>query len=134
MKHEPIWVDKQALILLHAESLAEHGGLEGIRDEGLLDSALIRPRNMFVYEIANWAKVASAYGFGITRNHPFVDGNKRVAFLSVGMFLALNGFRLVSDQVDATRTIYMLASGELSESDFTDWISRNMVVRSGHCR
>lgn len=113
------WLNQQALILLHSESLAEYGGTEGIRDEGLLESALNRPLNLYNYEKeTDIAFLAAAYSFGIVRNHPFVDGNKRIAFLAVGLFLALNGFSLQVTQLEATQIMLALASGELSESDF----------------
>ena len=131
MRHEPRWIDKRALLLLHAESLAEHGGLEGLRDEGLLDSALARPLNLFGYEeTAGLADLAAAYGLGIARNHPFVDGNKRAAFLSIGLFLGLNGKRLVADQVDAIQVMLSVASGDFSEADLAAWIKAHMKRRS----
>src|SRR5579871_355888 len=99
---EPRWIAKQALVLLHATALAEHGGAEGMRDEGALESALARPLNRFVYgEAADISMLAAAYAAGICQNHPFVDGNKRAAFIAIGLFLALNGLRLVASQVDA---------------------------------
>jgi death-on-curing protein len=125
------WVGKTALMLLQAESLAEHGGLEGIRDEGLLELALARPVNLNAYEgVTDPARLAAAYAAGIARNHPFADGNKRAAFLALGMFLALNGWRLTADKVDATRTIWALAAGELDEEALTAWIQRNLAPRS----
>lgn len=117
------WLNQQALILLHSESLAEYGGLDGIREQGLLESALYRPINLYNYEKeTDIAFLAAAYGFGIVRNHPFVDGNKRIAFLAVGLFLALNGFSLEVTQLEATQTMLALASGELSENDFCQWL------------
>ena len=95
------WLDKQALLLLHGESVAEHGGAVGVRDAGLLDSALARAQNLAAYGDPDVAALAAAYGSGISQNHPFVDGNKRAAFLSVGLFLALNGYRLVVISSDA---------------------------------
>jgi death-on-curing protein len=116
-------VNQQALIFLHSESLAEHGGAEGIRDEGLLESALDRPLNLYNYEQeTDIAKLAAAYGFGIVRNHPFVDGNKRVGFLTVGLFLALNGYALEVSQLEATQTMLALAAGEISENELSQWL------------
>ncbi len=118
------WVNQQALIFLHSESLAEHGGVEGIRDEGLLESALYRPLNIYNYEQeTDIAKLAAAYGFGIVRNHPFVDGNKRAGFLAVGLFLALNGYTLEVSQLEATQTMLALAAGEISEQEFSQWLN-----------
>jgi death on curing protein len=124
------WLSKTALLLLHAESLTEHGGLEGLRDEGLLESALARPLNRHAYDgIADPARLAAAYAVGIARNHPFADGNKRAAFLSLGLFLALNGWRLVADQIDATRLIVEIAAGAISEDDLADWIRGHLTPR-----
>ncbi len=119
------WVDKRALLLLHAESLAEHGGSAGLRDEGLLDSALARPLNLVAYGEPDFADLAASYAFGVAKNHPFVDGNKRAAFLSAGLFLALNGFRLTASQVDATQAVLALAGSEISEEAFARWLRAN---------
>ena len=116
------WVERQALLLLHDESLAEHGGASGLRDEGLLDSALARPLNLVAYGAPDFADLAASYGFGLAQNHPFVDGNKRGAFLAVGLFLYVNGYRLNVSQAEATVTILSLAAGELEEAAFAAWI------------
>ena len=123
------WIDKRLLLILHDESLAEHGGASGIRDEGLLDSALARPLNLLAYGMPDAADLAASYGVGLAKNHPFVDGNKRAAFLSVGMFLALNGFRLTAEQTDATLTILSVASSDIDERSFASWIRANSVPR-----
>lgn len=123
------WIDKRALMLLHDESLAEHGGLPGIRDAGLLESALARPLNLAGYGYPDLADLAAAYGAGLAQNHPFADGNKRIAFLAVGLFLALNGHRLVTTQLDAIRTILALAGGDLDEAAFAAWIRGHMKPR-----
>lgn len=123
------WIDKRVLLLLHDESLAEHGGLPGVRDEGLLESALARPKNLAAYGHPDLADLAAAYGAGLAQNHPFADGNKRAAFLSVGLFLALNGHRLVASQLDATQTMFALAAGDLDEAGLADWIRRHLGPR-----
>ena len=123
------WVDKQALLLLHGESVAEHGGAAGIRDAGLLDSALARAQNLAAYGDPDVAALAAAYGSGISQNHPFVDGNKRAAFLSVGLFLALNGYRLVATQAEATLAMMSLAAGELKEEEFAAWLRGHLEPR-----
>lgn len=123
------WVDKQALLLLHGESLAEHGGAAGMRDYGLLDSALARAENLAAYGAPDVADLAAAYGSGISQNHPFVDGNKRAAFLSIGLFLALNGYRLVATQAEATIAMLSLAAGELEEVEFAGWLREHLVKR-----
>ena len=123
------WIDRLALELLHDESLAEHGGASGLRDEGLLESALARPLNLAVYGQADVADLAAAYGVGLAKNHPFVDGNKRVAFLAVGLFLALNGWRLVASQADATLTLLAVAAGEIDEATFARWLREHSGAR-----
>ena len=123
------WIDKRLLLILHDESLAEHGGAGGLRDEGLLDSALARPLNLLVYGEPDTADLAAAYGVGLAKNHAFVDGNKRAAFLAVGLFLALNGYRLNAAQADATLTVLPVAAGEMDEPAFARWIRANCVPR-----
>lgn len=123
------WVDKRLLIALHDESLSMHGGLSGIRDEGLLDSALSPAPNLALYGEPDYAEMAAAYGIGLAKNHAFVDGNKRVAFLSVGLFLMLNGWRLSATQVDATLTMQCVAAGEVDEVSFASWIRQNSVQK-----
>ena len=123
------WISKPALLLLHAESLAEHGGSPGIRDEGLLDAALARPQNLVAYGQPDVAALAASYGWGIARNHPFIDGNKRAALLSVGLFLHLNGWRLTASQADTTRTMLALAAGDLPEDTLADWLRRHAAPR-----
>ncbi len=118
---EPHWIDRRAMVLLHAESLAEHGGHAGVVDEGLLESALARPQQVFTASSGR-ARLAAAYAAGLVRDHPFADGNKRAAFLAAGLFLELNGFRLSVNQVEATRAVLALAAGEMKEEDFASWI------------
>lgn len=123
------WIDKRLLIMLHDESLLLHGGASGIRDEGLLDSALNRAVNLALYSEPDFAELAAAYGVGLAKNHAFVDGNKRVAFLAVGLFLGLNGYKLIANQSDATQTMLVVASGEMQEVDFAQWVRENSVIR-----
>lgn len=123
------WVSRQALLLLHAESLAEHGGATGLRDAGLLDSALARAQNIAAYVAPDYAQLAAGYGFGLAKNHAFVDGNKRAAFLATGLFLAINGYRLQASQADATLTMLALAAGEIDEPAFANWIRERSVKR-----
>jgi death-on-curing protein len=126
----PRWLDQRALVLLHAESLAEHGGLWGLRDEAALQSARARPRNVHAYKPgADAARLAAAYGFGIVRSHPFSDGNKRAGFLAAGLFLELNGFDLEVDEADAVKIILDLAAGNLSEEALADWIRARITRR-----
>ncbi|HEY2925711.1 type II toxin-antitoxin system death-on-curing family toxin [Piscinibacter sp.] len=123
------WIDKRLLLMLHDESLAEHGGAPGLRDEGLLDSALARPLNLVAYGAPDLPDLAAAYGVGLAKNHPFVDGNKRCAFLAVGLFVRLNGHRLIASQADATLTMLRVAAGELGESEFAAWVRGNIAKR-----
>jgi death on curing protein len=123
------WIDRSVLLLLHDESLAEHGGASGLRDEGLLDSALARPVNLAAYGEPDLADLAASYGVGLAKNHAFVDGNKRAAFLAVGLFLALNGHRLVASQADATLTMLHVAAGLLDDTAFAAWIRAHAVLR-----
>ncbi len=120
------WIDKPLLMLLHDESLLLHGGALGIRDEGLLDSALNRAVNLALYGEPDFAELAAAYAVGLAKNHAFVDGNKRVAFLAVGLFLGLNGYKLIASQTDATQTMLAVAGGEMQEADFAQWIRDNL--------
>ena len=119
---EPHWLDAIDAIAIHDRQLAEHGGIAGTRDQGMLESALGRPVNRWAYGEDDPAALAAAYAFGIARNHPFADGNKRTAWVLARLFLALNGHRLVFDPVDAVRTVLALAAGELSEEDLADWL------------
>ncbi len=123
------WINRQALLLLHDESLAEHGGASGLRDEGLLDSALARPLNVALYSDPDVAGLAASYGVGIAKNNAFVDGNKRAAFLAVGLFLVINGYRLVTTQADATLTMLAVAAGDMDEGALADWIRAHIQPR-----
>lgn len=123
------FVDRQVLLMLHEESLAEHGGALGMRDEGLFESALARPQNLVQYGRPDTADLAASYGVGLAKNHAFVDGNKRVAFLAVGLFLALNGWRLQTTQAEATLTMLAVAAGELSEEALAAWLRSHIVPR-----
>ena len=120
-----IWIDRRALLLLHGESLVLHGGAPGMRDEGLLDSALARPENLAAYGQPDVFDCAAAYAFGLAKNHPFIDGNKRAAFLGAGMFLRLNGFRLTATQHEATLTMLALAASDITEAAYADWLRNN---------
>ncbi len=126
----PRWIDPRALLLLHAETLAEHGGLPGLRDEAAFEAALVRPQHVHTYEPkADVARLAAAYGFGIVRDHPFNDGNKRAGFLAIGLFLALNDYELVAEPVEAVETVLALAAGRLTEERLADWIREHMDRR-----
>lgn len=120
------WLEVGVIRAVHDEQLAEHGGAAGIRDAGLLESALARPQNLAAYGDPDAAALAAAYGFGLARNHPFVDGNKRTAFVAVELFLALNGEELIADDVQCVLTMLQLAGGELDEAAFAAWIRQQL--------
>lgn len=122
---EPLWLTPAIVIDAHAEQLALFGGPAGIRDQGMLESALDRPRNKFAYGDDDLASLAAAYAFGISRNHPFVDGNKRSAFTAMIMFLAINDIAFMVPEADATVMMLSLAAGEVSEESLARWIRDN---------
>ena len=124
-----VWIDRRALELLHGESLREHGGAAGLRDEGLLESALARPPNLAHYGEPDVFDLAASYGVGLAKNHPFVDGNKRAAFLSIGLFLFLNGRRLTASQAEATLTMLSVAAGEVDEPMLAQWLRTHATQR-----
>lgn len=122
---EPFWLTRQIIEAIHDEQLAIHGGAGGLRDEGMLESALDRPRNKWSYESAELPELAASYAFGIARNHPFIDGNKRTSLLALYTFLGINGIDFVVLEADAAAMILALAAGEVSEESLTRWIRDN---------
>ena len=125
---EPEWLSKALILAIHDEQLAEHGGGTGVRDDGLLESALMRPQNRLAYDAAaDLATLAAAYAFGLARNHPFVDGNKRTAFVAAELFLDLNGISLAANDQDCVLTMLRLAAGEIEEEAFAAWLRANAV-------
>jgi death on curing protein len=123
---EPSWVPRAAVIAVHEALIAEHGGALGIRDEGLLDSALARPRQIYTYEEgASLTRLAAAYAFGLAKNHAFVDGNKRIAWVVCAEFLRVNGRVLTATQADVVTTMLALASSSIDERQFAEWLERN---------
>lgn len=123
------WIDRGVILAVHDEQLAEHGGAAGIRDLTLLDSALARPQHLAAYGGPDIAALAAAYGFGLAKNHPFVDGNKRTAFVAAELCLALNGSDLLASDVDCVLTMLAFAAGELDEAAFAEWIRRHSARR-----
>lgn len=122
------FLERDLILAIHEVQLAEHGGRIGIRDQGLLESALGRPENLAHYELdADLAALAAAYAFGLAKNHPFIDGNKRTAFVAMELFIADNGGQLTADDTSAVMAMLGLASGEMSELEFADWIRRNLA-------
>lgn len=116
------WVSADVLLAVHEEQLAEHGGAAGVRDLGLFESALARPQNVAAYGNPDAADLAVSYGVGLAKNHPFIDGNKRTAFVAVELFLALNGHDLVADDADCVLTMLSVAAGSLDEPGFAAWL------------
>ena len=122
---EPLWLSMDAVQAIHEELIAEYGGSPGVRDEGLLDSALARPRQILAYGDPNLFALAAAYAFGIVRNHPFVDGNKRTGLMAAYVFLWLNGYRLNASEAEAVVAFQDLAAGEVDEATLAKWIEVN---------
>ena len=122
---QPEWLGEGVILAMHGRLLAEHGGAQGLRDSSLLDSALARPRQLLAYGEPSIADLAAAYTSGIIRNHPFVDGNKRTAFMAAYVFLASNGIRLVATELDAAQVVTMLAASEIDEAAFSAWLRKN---------
>ncbi len=124
--NEPRWLTRQMVEAFHTDQLQQHQGRAGIRDENLLESALHRPVNKWHYGETDFATLAAAYGFGIASNHPFVDGNKRVAFVSMVVFLRLNGLRFSASQADVVEALRAVADRRLTEEQLADWVRSRM--------
>lgn len=128
---EPIWLDAETLIRMHAEQLERFGGPPGIRDKGLLESACGRPLNRWLYGERDLAALSASYAFGLARNHPFIDGNKRIAFLAMATFLLINDAPFDCDPLQAAEVILRLAAGELEEAALADWIRTHIAAPRG---
>ena len=124
------WIDRAVLIAVHEAQLAEHGGGAGLRDAALLESALAKPLNLASYGEPDAAALAAAYGYGIARNHAFIDGNKRTALVAAELFLRLNGWQLVAVDADCVLTLLAVATGELTEDEFAAWLRTHAVPRA----
>ncbi len=124
--NEPAWVTYDQAIAIHSRQLRRFGGAPGLRDEGMLQSALERPVNKWRYERAGLVELAAAYAFGLAKNHAFVDGNKRIAFMTMMVFLRKNGIHFAPDQAHATAIVLALAAGEVSEQSLARWIADNL--------
>lgn len=123
---EPVWLSKEIVLAIHDRQLAEHGGIAGIRDEGLLESALARPRNLLHYAdngTPSVQELAAAYAYGITRNHPFLDGNKRTGYVCARLFLTLNGSDIIASQAEKYLTMLALSVGDLSQEQLAAWLT-----------
>jgi len=122
---EPQWLLRETVLALQERLLAEFGGLSGLRDEGLFDSALARPQQLFAYGKPGLFELAAAYAFGLVRNHPFLDGNKRIGFTAAVVFLELNGYRFTASEADATIKTLALAARELDEAEYAAWLKED---------
>lgn len=127
-----IWLDREVMLAVHDEQLAEHGGISGVRDMSLFDSAMAKPLDVVAYGEPSAAKLAASYGYGVARNHPFLDGNKRTAFVAAELFLMLNGFRLAAADTQCVLTLLDVASGQITEEAFSAWIEANMASINEH--
>lgn len=124
-----IWIERAAILAIHDMQLAEHGGGSGVRDHNLLEFALARPINLAAYGDPDAPALAAAYGYGISRNHAFIDGNKRTGFVAAELFLRLNGHQLVADDADCVLTMLAVASGDISEDAFAAWLRAHTARR-----
>jgi death-on-curing protein len=130
---EPLWVPRVVVEAIHLDQLREHGGLPGERDENLLEASLARPRHLWTYKRRpDLARLAAAYAYGIARNHPFRDGNKRVGFVTAIVFLGLNNQDLVAEEADVVQTMLRVAEGKLGEAELARWIRRRLKPLSGN--
>jgi death-on-curing protein len=128
--NEPRWISRVVADAIHADMLITHGGLPGVRDESLLDSALMQPRQRFVCEPSNdLASLAGTYAYSLARNHPYIDGNRRVAFVVMASFLGINEFNVVTDEADVVATMTALAAGELGDAPLAEWVRGRIVGR-----
>jgi death on curing protein len=128
-KAEPVWILERVVLAAHDQLLAAHGGAEGLRDVGLLESALARPHQHYAYSSPDIIELAALYTAGLVRNHPFVDGNKRTGFAIGIVFLELNGFDFKASEEDATQAVLALAAGEMDEAGYTAWLRANVKRR-----
>jgi death-on-curing protein len=122
---EPLWLSKSLILAVHDRLLADYGGSSGLRDEGLLESALGKPQSLFAYGKPTMSDLAASYAVGILKNHPFLDGNKRTGFVAAATFLDTNGIELIASEADATLKTLGLAAGEISEAQYADWLKAN---------
>ncbi|MBC7602163.1 MAG: type II toxin-antitoxin system death-on-curing family toxin [Ramlibacter sp.] len=122
-----IWLRQDVILAIHEVQLAEHGGGSGLRDSGLLQSALARPENLAAYGEPDAADLAAAYGYGLSRNHAFIDGNKRTGYVAAELFLQFNGFSLTAEDADATVTMMAVSAGDITEKQYAAWLRMHIV-------
>lgn len=126
-----VWLSQKLILAIHEEQLGEHGGVDGVRDAGLLESALARPLNRAGYADPDIAELAALYALGLTRNHPVIDGNKRTAYVALETFLALNGVRFPVSDADAVVIMLRLAAGDMTDDEFTAWVRAHAIPAEG---
>ena len=124
---EPVWVEREDCLAMHEKLLERFGGLKGIRDEGLLESALNKPRHLFSYGKPTVFEMAASYAVGIVKNHPFLDGNKRTGFVAAALFIEANGYLFEASEEEAVLETLALAAGESTEADYAAWLAKNSV-------
>ena len=124
-----VWIERSVILAIHEMQLAEHGGGNGIRDVNLLEPALARPMNLVAYGAPDAPALAAAYGYGISRNHAFIGGNKRTGFVAAELFLRLNGYQLAAGDADCVLTMLAVAAGDITEDEFADWLRRHAVAK-----
>lgn len=129
--NEPIWLEREDCLAIHEMMLAQHGGLAGVRDEGLLESALAKPQHLFAYSSPSLAEMAGSYAAGIILNHPFLDGNKRTGFMLAATFLEINGLEFTATEESVIAMTLALASGKLKQAVYTEWLSKNSSAGRG---
>lgn len=129
MKSAWVWLDASILLAVHNEQLVEHGGISGVRDNGMFKSALAKPQNLAAYGEPDFAELAASYGFKLAKNHPFLDGNKRTAFVAVELFLRLNGYLLKADDVTCALTMLAVTASDIDEANFSVWLRQNSVQK-----
>jgi death-on-curing protein len=126
---EPVWLLREFIIAVHERLIAEYGGSSGLRDEGLLESALARPMHLFTYGTPSLAQLAASYAVGIAKNHAFIDGNKRTAFVAAAVFLERNGLNLTAPEAEATVAMLRVAEGSMSEKQLARWLDQHTVAK-----
>ncbi|OKH25975.1 death-on-curing protein [Hydrococcus rivularis NIES-593] len=128
--NEPIWLSEKLVVAIHWDQIVTHGGLDGLRDANLLDASLARPRHLWTYAHPDLFELAAAYGYGLTKNHPFIDGNKRTAFMVMYVFLGLNGYFIDAQETEVVLTMEQLASSILTQDDLGIWLKKHSKPRS----
>ncbi|MGB3401338.1 MAG: type II toxin-antitoxin system death-on-curing family toxin [Microcoleaceae cyanobacterium] len=128
--NEPLWISEEVVRVIHQDQIQQHGGCLGIRDENLLAASLARPRHLFVYGQPNLFELAAAYGYSLVKNHPFIDGNKRIAFVVMATFLLVNGYLLNVPEMEVVQMIERLATDQETQESLADWLRNNSIKQN----